>query len=104
MRVKLWRQIKNLHPNLNHDIGKFSWFHGFYNKHLDAEKRREEGLILSLPDTLNENYKLSRQFDNLIAKKIESQEEISLEDLTGCPARIWYALHMNGDRSVDSKW
>jgi len=61
-------------------------------------------LILSPPDTLNEAKELMIELDNAIGFSISNQKKIELEQLVRIPSRIWYKMHMAGDRNDDNKW
>ena len=61
-------------------------------------------MILSPPDTLNEAKGLLVELDNAIGFSISNQKKIELEQLVRIPSRIWYKMHMAGDKDDDNKW
>ena len=68
------------------------------------EKKRNDGIILSLPNTLNEVNELVMKFDDAIHISISNKKKIPLELLVRIPSQIWYKMHMDGDRNKDNKW
>ena len=61
-------------------------------------------MILSAADTLNEANELIVKLDEEIDISISSQKKITLEQLVRNPTRIWYKMHMAGERDEDNKW
>ena len=44
------------------------------------------------------------ELDNSINISISDHKEIPLELLVRIPSRIWYKMHMDGDRNENNKW
>ena len=68
------------------------------------EKKRNDSIILSLSNTLNEVNELVMKLDDSINISISNKKKIPLELLVRIPSRIWYKMHMDGDRNRDNKW